>query len=371
MEPVISSLIEQYKHYGYTLLKGGIFEDYDWYYQNRHYIDDGKILKVIQPNGKLLGIQADLTITALKNYVNRKDPLMASQKVFYYSNTYENVYGNDVEIKKHKVIGIEYFGSNDLLADAEVLQLAVKTLQAFGRPFIVEISYSDILKKIIDDLAGTALIRQQLLELISRRSFHELVERLRRLDVADDMIDLLLDISKIRGDLLSAIQQLKALRTLPWLTECIQNLQSLHRYLETIGLNDGIMVDLSLLNKQNYYCGLIFQGFAENIHKPMLHGGRYNALKTTGNRDFTSVGFTLELDDILIKNYAADRCDVMILYHQADPLILKLVQEFHDCGQSAHAVKITDIYDIKRLRQSSRQLLEFDPQTQTLKEFTV
>lgn len=368
MRPIVNDLIEMYKGYGYRLSKMGVFEDYDWYYQNRDIMDDAKVLKVIQPNGKLLGIQADLTLTALKNFVNRRNPAVSVEKVFYYSNIYENQYEQDhLKILKHKVLGIEFFGNQDVLGDLEVLQLAKRTLDALQRPYILEVSDSQILDRLLDPLGLTKSRLDYLRKCISKRNFHEVQQILEDNKVSAMEISRIIAVSELRGnakDVFAALEKL----AIPSLSELTAGLTECFAYLGECELADTVIIDLSLTNKHLYYEGLIFQGFADGINYPILRGGRYRiALKQKNNLEVTSTGFTLDLDDVLPHQYFYEKADYLIIYNESDPALYRIIQNLEQRYNVLYLRKL-DIMDNSKISNMANTVCWYDAASKTLKE---
>ena len=60
------------------------------------------------------------------------------------------------------------------------------------------------------------------------------------------------------------------------------------------GLEDKIVIDLSLVNRTNYYTGIIFKGYLQGSGISVVSGGRYDSLGAEFGRDMPSTGFGIE-----------------------------------------------------------------------------
>ena len=60
------------------------------------------------------------------------------------------------------------------------------------------------------------------------------------------------------------------------------------------GLSDKIVIDLSLVNRTNYYTGIIFKGYLQGSGISVVSGGRYDSLGAEFGRDMPSTGFGIE-----------------------------------------------------------------------------
>src|SRR5699024_9925915 len=58
----------------------------------------------------------------------------------------------------------------------------------------------------------------------------------------------------------------------------LDSLRSIYDNLTAYGLEKQVVIYLSLINHIYYYSDILFQGFIENIGKPVIMGGRYDSL---------------------------------------------------------------------------------------------
>ena len=64
-------------------------------------------------------------------------------------------------------------------------------------------------------------------------------------------------------------------------------------------------MDFGLVNKANYYTGLLFRGYAEGYGMPVLSGGRYDALIGDFGSSHPATGFAVNVNavaNIMLKN---------------------------------------------------------------------
>jgi len=81
--------------------------------------------------------------------------------------------------------------------------------------------------------------------------------------------------------------------------QCIDYLESLYRELKLAGMEEYIRFDLGLVNRINYYTGIVFLGYAEGIGEPVLAGGRYDGLTAVFGVEAPATGFGINLNSIL------------------------------------------------------------------------
>jgi len=65
------------------------------------------------------------------------------------------------------------------------------------------------------------------------------------------------------------------------------------------GLDGYISVDLGMVHAIHYYTGMVLRGITAAACRPLLSGGRYDALPASMGRDIGAVGFGISLEPLL------------------------------------------------------------------------
>ena len=80
-----------------------------------------------------------------------------------------------------------------------------------------------------------------------------------------------------------------------------------HLTVNGYGLAEG-RVDLGLVNKAEYYTGIVFRGYIEEYGQAVLSGGRYDTLiGSFGADDMPAVGFAVNVNAIAAANLRSNR----------------------------------------------------------------
>ena len=93
--------------------------------------------------------------------------------------------------------------------------------------------------------------------------------------------------------------------------------------LKLYGKEQYVSFDLGMLNKHNYYTGIIFKGYTYGTGDAVLKGGRYDNLIEQFGKKAPSVGFAIVLDELMMAlsrqgiHMEADHMDTMIIYKEA------------------------------------------------------
>ena len=80
----------------------------------------------------------------------------------------------------------------------------------------------------------------------------------------------------------------------------VERLEEIYEILKIYGYEKYVSFDLGMLSKIQYYTGIIFQAYTYGTGEPMIKGGRYNGLMKHFGKPAASIGFALEVDNLLL-----------------------------------------------------------------------
>ena len=77
----------------------------------------------------------------------------------------------------------------------------------------------------------------------------------------------------------------------PVLSETLDYMRTLYTALSSLGLDDRLMVDFGLVQRNDYYTGVVFSAYVENYGDAVLMGGRYDTLLKQFDAPMPAIGF--------------------------------------------------------------------------------
>lgn len=296
---LIQKLKQRFATYGYEQVHTPTFEDYDMYASIQKTVNKDEMIKVIDRNGKVLVLRPDGTIpitrlTAMDSVINGSE-----QRLFYIFNVYRFQNGEGTD-KENTQAGVELFGNDKPEADAEIIKLAVQTLKDIGfKNFKIEIGHAGFFKELIGKVNLSPNELQQLQDLIHSKNLVEIEPFLKKLSLPSDLHAAFQAIPLLYGAPQVVLEETKAIIQNEKMEEILNNLTDVMEVLDDYGALEYITLNLGLINNMDYYTDIIFQGFVENIGKPVLMGGRYDKLAEQFGKPMPAIGFAYELDFLL------------------------------------------------------------------------
>ncbi len=338
-EQVIFSLRAIFEQFGYRKFKMSKFEEYDFYAENRSFLNSENILTFTGLDGKLLALKPDVTLSIVKNTRGSRE---AAERVYYNENVYRARRGAG-EYREIMQVGLEYIGEADSYATLEILLLAQKSLKAISGEYILDLSHMGFLAGLMEQ-SGLGLTQQKsVLHCISEKNAHGIREICRECGIDNDMRGRLETLAGLYGTLEDALPQIQTLCCNEKMERAAAELEDILRCLKTGGNEKRVHLDFSIVNDMDYYNGVIFQGFIDGVPSSILSGGRYDKLVQKLGKDADAIGFALSLD-LLERFETTEReydVDTLLLYDDGTDTaaLAQAAQMLTDNGQSVAVQK--------------------------------
>jgi ATP phosphoribosyltransferase regulatory subunit len=193
-------------------------------------------------------------------------------------------------------VGAELVGARGPIADAEVIALAARCLEAAGlRRYQVDVGHAEFFQGIMDAVKLPDAVKAGVRSALAARDFVALEALLSSTTLRSAEHELLLRFPALRGgpEILDAAAGLvRNRRSERALTE----LGRVRQLLDVHGLGDIVRLDLGAIRDFDYYTGIIFEGYGPDLGRPVAQGGRYDGLLARFGRPAAATGFVIQLD---------------------------------------------------------------------------
>lgn len=311
-EQVTLSLRRLYEQFGYKKYRMGKFEEYALYIENKNFLQSENIITFNDLEGKLLALKPDVTLSIVKHTNASRQ---SAEKLYYTENIYRLSKRNH-EYKEISQMGLEFIGDIDLYAMIETISLALRSLNAINPQFILDISHMGFVTGLFESLNVEYHIQEQLLGCIRSKNLHELKAIASCAGVSDFFRDKIEKITLLYGGFEQTLEAAQEIVLNDTMQNAVTELRALYEAIRSTEFAQNIRLDFSIINDVNYYNGVIFRGYVENIPRAVLAGGRYDNLMKRFNKDVDAIGFALYLDELsrFYKNTVEYDVDAVVLY---------------------------------------------------------
>lgn len=292
-----NTLVNLFKSHGYSEMITPGLEFYDVFNLNSRYFPQENLYKLTDSKGRLLVMRPDTTMPIARVVATRLRDAMLPLKLFYNQTVYRT--GPALKGRSDEIVqtGIELIGSQLKMADLEVISTAVESLKSFGMEFSLEIGHIGIFKELVGRLEVSDKTKEKIRMLIETKNFPAL----------NDLLD-----SLGNSSVTNALKSLPALfggeevfekaeEIMPDenIKRLLDELREIYCDAAEICGNDGeITVDLGLVNKTDYYTGIIIKGYLQGHGEEVISGGRYDKLISEFGYDIPAVGFAVNINAV-------------------------------------------------------------------------
>lgn len=284
-----------FEGYGYSEVITPGLEFYDVFTLKTRYFAQESMYKLSDAKGRLMVLRPDSTMPIARLAASRLRDEMYPLKLFYNQNIFRinpKNSGRDDEITQS---GIEIIGGDPKRADMEALNLATEVLKTCAvDDFRLEIGDSAFFKALISKITNDEDDIEAIRSYIENKNFPELRAALKKYPACNESAALEALPGLFGGAEVfeRAEDALKNTGTNVYLDE----LKHVYEYLSELGVRDKIAVDLGLVNKANYYTGIIFRGYIQGYGMPVLSGGRYDTLIGDFGLNLPATGFAVNIN---------------------------------------------------------------------------
>ena len=337
--------------YSETITPG--LEFYDVFNLNSPYFPQENLYKLTDSKGRLLVMRPDTTMPIARIVATRLREAALPLKFCYAQAVYRtepSLKGRSDEVVQ---AGIELIGSQLKMADLEVISTAVDSLSSFGMEFSLELGHIGIFKELVGKLDASEKDKESIRKLIENKNFPAL----------NDMLD-----SYGNSPVTNALKKLPALFGGEEVFEKAEELmpdENIKRILDELreiyadatelcGDEGSITVDLGLVNKTDYYTGLIIKGYLQGHGEEVISGGRYDRLISEFGYDVPAVGFAVNINAVA---KLMEKSDVLPAEPKADVIVfaeegcevaaIKAARELREQGLIVENALFDDIESVR------------------------
>lgn len=261
---------------------------------------DRKLFKLLNNRGTTLVLRSDMTAPIARVVSSLLKEAQFPLRLSYHSNVFRSIEEEAGREAEFFQTGVELVGDASPEADAEVVALAIASLQAAGvERFKIAIGHVGFLNGLFEEtLEGHGEAEEELKACLLGRDYVGYRERLRALSLAEPIQRELEGILRLRGgqEICDQALQLSANATAQ---ASIRHLCEMWDVLRAYGVCEHVMIDLTMIGDFGYYTGMTFEGYAADLGFPVANGGRYDNLLKQFGRPAPATGFSLKTTRIL------------------------------------------------------------------------
>ena len=287
-------LAQLFSNRGYSEVLTPGLEYYDVFCLPDSGIPQQEMYKTTDNNGRLIVFRPDSTLPIARMAAARLQHAVLPIRLFYNQCVYRN--RPDLSGKENEIyqMGVEMLGATGLRADIEVISMAVEALAKFTDDFRIEIGHAAIFKAFANRLPISSEKKEVIRATIEAKNYGALEEQLSSLGQVE-AVEAIRSLPRLFGGE-EALEKAKVFCTDEETEGILTYLRTLYEAITRLGYGDRVIVDLGLVQRNDYYSGVVFSAYAETAGEAVLVGGRYDMLLEKFDMPMPAVGFSIDTE---------------------------------------------------------------------------
>ncbi len=240
------------------------------------------------PLGSQLALRTEMTTPIARVVSARLRNATLPLRLSYIATGYRYEEPQLGRMREFTQAGAELIGGPGVDAEAEVLFMAIETLDAVG--------LTDARFDVNDAAIVDGILQCSGHEGDELRRYKKLIADRNVVAIEDDTIRRL-TMTRGRGEMLDAM---RSMCKTPESIAALRRLDCILKRASALGYGDRINVDFALLRDLEYYTGFVFEGYITDLGFSLCGGGRYDSLLPRFGYDVPAVGWMVGVERILL-----------------------------------------------------------------------
>lgn len=289
-----------FHQYGYEDIETPTFEYFEVFSREVGTIPSRELYKFFDREGNTLVLRPDFTPSVSRACATYFSPDQEPVSLCYTGNTFINNSSYRGRLKETTQMGVERIGDESADADAELLAMTVECLLAAGlTEFQISVGQVDYFKSLLKEAELNAEAEERLRSLISQKNAFGVEEFVKEQKLKEGIAKAFVEIPQMFGST-EVLEKARKLTNNARALEAVARLREIYEILKIYGYEKYVSFDFGMLSKYQYYTGIIFQAYTYGTGEPMIKGGRYNGLMKHFGKPAASIGFAIEVDNLLL-----------------------------------------------------------------------
>jgi len=290
------SLLAEMRRWGYRHVITPLVENMDVLDTGLGLEQRRRLFKFTDARGDVVALVGERTVPVARLVAGKLRSAALPLRLCYSGPVLSTDEGRFQQRRETYQVGAELIGASGPVADAEVIALAARCMEATGiRRYQIDVGHAEFFHGIMDAVKLPDEVKAAVRHALVARDFVALESLLEGTPLKSAEHELLLRFPALRGgpEILEAARGLVRNRRSEG---ALSELARVRELLVAHGIGDVVVLDLGAIRDFDYYTGVIFEGYGPDFGRPIAQGGRYDALLARFGRPAPATGFMIQLD---------------------------------------------------------------------------
>lgn len=257
----------------------------------------GTSYRLFDESGRMMVLRPDMTVPIARMASTRYSQEDLPLRFSCIGRVYRAVRPLRGLLRESLQAGVELIGDDGARADAGIIELLCKTLDATGlKQYRIGVGDARLFISLLEDLNVTQ--EQVIYELVTR-DFVGLEREVRALGLKPEVTKMLVRLPRTRGGV-EVIESIEPGIGGEMFAAALGSLKRCHAFLAEKGLADRLIYDLGLVRDPGYYTGVVFEAYQPSQCLALGGGGRYDELLGYFGMEAPAIGFDISLERLQV-----------------------------------------------------------------------
>ena len=221
--------------------------------------------------------------------------------------------------------------------------------------FQVSIGQVDFFKSILNEAGIDEETEYELRELISNKNYFGIDEFAIEKNLKSEHQHVFQRLPELFGSV-DILDEAKKLTGNENALKAIERLINVYKVVSYYGYEKYVSFDLGMLSKYKYYTGIIIKAFTYGTGEPIVAGGRYNNLLGCFGKDAPSIGFVINIDQLMA---ALSRQKINIQVLSKNALLLYKHNEIENAVKFSNKIRKEEDFCVSMLEIGDKSFDEY------------
>ena len=295
-----SLIVRGFTRWGYDEIVTPAFEFLDTLTLGNGRSIEPYMFKFFDRQNRTVALRHEMTTPIARVVASRMKSAEMPLKLFYLSPVYRYEQAQTGRQCEFYQAGVEFMGSGSEAADAEIVALAVASMETAGlKNFQVCLGQVDYIQGLMRGLHLDERTQEAVKGALEAHDLVGLRVLADQAGLAPKEKEILLDVPLLHGGT-EVLEKARTMAANEQSLRALDNLQTINRLLEAYGAEKYVTFDLGIIRDFGYYTGMVFEAYTPGLGFPLCGGGRYDRMLSDFGSASPATGFALGIERIML-----------------------------------------------------------------------
>lgn len=288
-----NKLLSLFYKLGYKPVSTPVLEYYTTFNHDKSDIKEESIFRFSDMDGKTVALRPDNTSAVARVAMSKLKDEALPLTLCYSQDVFRNCAAFHAKRSQMLQAGVEIIGGDKCEEDLRCIFTALEALNASGNGAKLEIGHATFFEALASEYGLDGDDKENLRTYIAAKNSGEypFTTALKN----PKAVELACKLQRLYGDI-SVMDE--AQRLAQGNKNALAILDEIRCIVDTFteaGYGDMLLIDLGIVQKIEYYTGIVFRGYVDGIGEAVLSGGRYDSLLEAFGSNLSACGFGLNI----------------------------------------------------------------------------